>query len=457
MLHTDPAPWAGFFTGRPLRIGVRLLDLSQDPSLPHLTAMLRDLTRAQDTTSAYNAFVSRYVKLRPVGYYLGVLPDPDEPGAFRVLYSQPAGTPFTKSLEDTARVPELPVHRGGFVGAMIADEHPKYAMDLSLADDPLLGGLVADMRTCMVLPIFEGDRVVKWTFGFCREHTVEDAREVGEAAVVTNMLGILGKQLLAVNTVKELNLRLRDQLDQIARVQQSLLPSRTPNIPGLEVATSYLTSDESGGDYYDFLPLGGGRWGLLIADVSGHGAAAATIMAMLHAILHCYAPAKGSGDIDPAAVLEFANDRLLAAGLEGNFITAFFGVLDPATGVLRYSNAGHNPPRVKDGQSGRILPIEDAATVPLGILESLEAEVREVQLKAGDTLVLYTDGITEAFSPAGQQFEVKGLDASLIECSGAPDCVVESIHKALFAHRGSATRDDDQTIVAMRYHGLCAL
>jgi phosphoserine phosphatase RsbU/P len=125
--------------------------------------------------------------------------------------------------------------------------------------------------------------------------------------------------------------------------------------------------------------------------------------------------------------------------------------------VLHYSNAGHNPPRIKDGMSGRIVAIDGAATLPLGIMEDLEARVCEVQLKANDTLVLYTDGITEAFSPEGEQFEVHRLDASLIECSGAPDCVVDSIHKSLFAHRGSATRDDDQTIVAIRYHGVCSV
>ncbi len=442
---------------------MRLLDLSGDPALPHITAMLRELTRARDTTAAYNAFVSSYVKVRPVAYFVGVLPDEEEPGAYRVLYAQRAGMMFDRRMEDEGRAARLPRHHGGFLGAMIADNAPKYATDLSLADDPVLGPDAADMRTCMALPIYEGDRVSRWLFAFGREPLLSEPCEVGEAQVVANMLGVLGKHLLTVNTVKQLNLRLRDQLDQIARVQQSLLPSRTPEIPGLEVATSYLTSDESGGDYYDFIHLPGNRWGILIADVSGHGAAAATVMAMLHAILHCYVPSEGHGQlgghgahgaIDPAALLEFANDRLLAAGLEGNFVTAFVGILDPATGILRYSNAGHNPPRLKDGMSGKIVALDDAATVPLGIMDDLEARCGEVQLRPGDTLVLYTDGITETFSPDKELFDVKGLDAALVQCSGQPDCVVESIHKALFEHRGSATRDDDQTIVAVRYHGL---
>jgi sigma-B regulation protein RsbU (phosphoserine phosphatase) len=419
--------------------------------------MLRDLTRAEDTAAAYNTFISKYTKLKPVTHFVGVLPDASAPDAYRIMWCQPAGTPFDRTHVDQRRFASLPVHRGGFIGRMIADDHPKYAMDLSMQDDPVLRGMVGAASSCMVLPIFEGDKVGKWSFGFsCSE--LQDPREVSEAQLVTNMLGLVGRQLHAVNTAKQLNQQLRDQIDQIARVQQALLPSKTPDIPGLEVATSYLTSNETGGDYYDFIALPGGRWGILIADVSGHGAAAATVMAMLHAILHCYVPS-GTADqqIDPAAVLEFANDRLIAAGLEGNFITAFFGVIDPTTGILRYSNAGHNPPRIKCGLTGRISAVDRATTLPLGILDQLNAVVEEVQLKPNDTLILYTDGITEAFSPGREQFGVERMDEALDACTGAPDCVVDSIHKSLFAHRTEATRDDDQTIVAIRYHGVCAL
>ncbi len=170
--------------------------------------------------------------------------------------------------------------------------------------------------------------------------------------------------------------------------------------PGSEIApSSYLTSNESGGDYYDFFRLPGERWLILIADVSGHGAAAATVMAMLHAILHCYSPLNGIDRFDPAQIMEFANDRLLNARLEGNFVTAFLAVFDPATGRFDYANAGHNPPRLKDGLSGKITPIDGAGTLPLGILEDLNATTETIHLKPNDTIVLYTDGITEAFSP----------------------------------------------------------
>jgi sigma-B regulation protein RsbU (phosphoserine phosphatase) len=423
--------------------------------------MLRDLTKAESAQAAVTAFISRFVKVRPIEFLVGVAPVREEPGAFRVLYAFPADDIDIKEGFSTAGayLASLPVSRGGFITEMMRDQMPKFVMDLDLRDDPLLGPLVPGMRNCMVVPVFDGDVVVSWNFSFSAKLSREvDAREVGQAHMITNLLGMASRQLEAVATIRNLNDQLRDQLDALARVQQSLLPSRTPEIPGLEITTSYLTSNETGGDYYDFFQLPGHRWGILIADVSGHGAAAATVMAMLHAILHCYQPLNRGEEFDPAAVMEFANDRLVGAGLDGNFVTAFFGVYDPATGKLRYTNAGHNPPRLKDGLSGRISAIDGAATLPLGILPELGARTETLQLKPHDTLILYTDGITEAFSPAPamEQFGTERMDEALVKCSGQPDCVVDSIHAALFEHRKAATRDDDQTIVAMRYHGLAA-
>jgi sigma-B regulation protein RsbU (phosphoserine phosphatase) len=441
---------------------VRFLDLSTDPALPHFMAMLRELTKAQSARAAVTAFVSRFVKVRPIEYLIGVVPVGDEPGAFRMVFGFPADNIDIREAFTTDRVylDSLPISRGGFISEVIGDGMPKFAMDLSLRDDPVLGSMVPDMRNCMVVPVFDGEHIASWNLSFSRglERDI-DPRDVGQAQLITNLLGLASRQLTAVTTIKTLNGQLRDQLDQLARVQQSLLPSRTPDIPGLEIATSYLTSNESGGDYYDFFPLPGERWAILIADVSGHGAAAATVMAMLHAILHCYTPLNPGEEFDPAKVMEFANERLLSAGLEGNFVTAFFGVYDPASGELRYTNAGHNPPRVKDGLSGRISALEGAATLPLGILQDLDARSETVQLKPNDTIILYTDGITEAFGPAPsqEQFGVERLDAALVTCSGQPDCVVDSVHAALYEHRRAATRDDDQTIVAIRHHGLCRI
>jgi sigma-B regulation protein RsbU (phosphoserine phosphatase) len=317
-------------------------------------------------------------------------------------------------------------------------------------DDPALGGAAADMRAVLATPIFDRGRPLNWAFQFVRDAAAfnEDALEL--FVMVANLSGTATRNLVAVREAEQATSRLRGQFEEVARVQQSLLPRTLPDIPGLSLATSYLTSDQAGGDYYDFFPFEDGRWGILIADVAGHGAAAATVMAMLHAILHAY---QGSG-MHPHLVLEHANSRLVAAGLEGAFTTAFLAVYDPATGEFQFSRAGHNPPRWKRGASGEVLSIEEAGSLPLGVFEPLGATSASIKLEPGDTIVLYTDGITESFNAKREMFGVSGLDAALEGCSGQPACVVDSVHAALYDHTHSRTRDDDQTIVALHFAGV---
>src|SRR5262245_44795135 len=124
----------------------------------------------------------------------------------------------------------------------------------------------------------------------------------------------------------------------VADIQRSLLPQKLPAIPGLELGAHYQTSRWAGGDYYDFFPLPDGRWGILIADVSGHGTPAAVMMAITHTIAHGY-----PGPPTPAPkMLEFLNRRLSCCSMRDMeaFVTAFYGIFDPATGTLRYSSAG---------------------------------------------------------------------------------------------------------------------
>jgi sigma-B regulation protein RsbU (phosphoserine phosphatase) len=306
------------------------------------------------------------------------------------------------------------------------------------------------MRAVLATPIFDRGRPLNWAFQFVRDAAAfnEDALEL--FVMVANLSGTATRNLVAVREAEQATSRLRGQFEEVARVQQSLLPRTLPDIPGLSLATSYLTSDQAGGDYYDFFPFEDGRWGILIADVAGHGAAAATVMAMLHAILHAY---QGSG-MHPHLVLEHANSRLVAAGLEGAFTTAFLAIYDPATGEFQFSRAGHNPPRWKRGASGEVLSIEEAGSLPLGVFEPLGATSASIKLEPGDTIVLYTDGITESFNAKREMFGVSGLDAALEGCSGQPACVVDSVHAALYDHTHSRTRDDDQTIVALHFAGV---
>lgn len=339
----------------------------------------------------------------------------------------------------------LPVYEGGLIGEVIAREEPQLLYQLDAGDDPHFGSLLAPMRTLMALPQYHEGRALNWAFSFYtnEEPGVED---LAAALMDTSLLGMATRNLVSKRQAERLNRELDAQFEQIANIQRSLLPQKIPEIPGLAIATSYLTSDRAGGDYYDFFPFPDGTWGILIADVSGHGPAAATVMAMLRAILHCY----GSGDSSPASVMRFVNEKLVSCNLDGNFVTAFFAVYDPATHRLTWSRCGHPPPLLKRSGGGDIDRLDTAGDPPLGVLETIEPEQDSITLGEGETLVLYTDGITEAFNEHGKMFGEAGLIGAIEHCTGEPDCVVDTVHGALYRHTGVMERDDDQTLVVLQ-------
>lgn len=343
----------------------------------------------------------------------------------------------------------IPVRRGGFIGEILAHDGPQVFTELAVARDPVLGDAIADMRWGVAIPNYDNGESLNWGLWFRKDAQGWDRDQVEFGLLTANLLGLATSNLVSHKRAADLNKRLEQQLVQIANIQRSLLPQTLPEIPGLKMAASYLTSDESGGDYYDFFPFADGRWGVAIADVSGHGAAAATVMAMLHAILHGYE----ATDLSPAAILKYANRRLVGTLREGSFVTAFLGVYDSKEATLTFARAGHNPPRLKHGDTGRVTDLAGEGDPPLGLFDEFEPTQEVVRLGRGDTVVLYTDGITEAMNGAREMFGVAGLDAALVKCSGEPDCVIDSVHKALFEHTGRRARDDDQTLVALRFVG----
>ena len=259
----------------------------------------------------------------------------------------------------------------------------------------------------------------------------------------------------ALEQLKEATARIRAEVEHIAAIQRALLPLKLPAIQGLEIATSYETFDEAGGDLYDFIPIGGqpgsqgdpaAPWGILVADASGHGPAAAVLTAMVNTLVRSY-PGKPSG---PAEVLSHLNRHLSAKSLEGSFVTAFFGILDPTTRQLVYALAGHDPPLRKTLQGGAIERFPEVDGLPLGVLDDADFAEQTMQLQGGDILYLFTDGITEASSPTGVQFGLKGIKS----CLGAPQSsaqdVIQQILAGLHAHENGTRPHDDQTMVALR-------
>jgi phosphoserine phosphatase RsbU/P len=273
---------------------------------------------------------------------------------------------------------------------------------------------------------------------------------------------IQGEEVVArVNThltIRRLNVELQAKMSQIERelavvqqMQRQLLPPALPRIDTLELAAHYSTSRYAGGDYYDVVALREGdgsevprRWGILVADVSGHGTPAAVTMAMTRTAFH----ARPELHADPAAVLRAINDHFEYLWEETGFVTALYGVYDAPARSLRFTAAGHPRPLLCRAETGRVEELCCEATVPLLIDRLDQIDVAEVTLAPGDHLLFYTDGIPERMNPAGEFYGVERLSETMqsARAGGAAETVrriIESVEH-FAAGRESA---DDQTLL----------
>ncbi len=258
--------------------------------------------------------------------------------------------------------------------------------------------------------------------------------------------------------VKAALLLVDQELEVVAEIQRSLLPQDLPKITGLQLAAAYLTSRRVGGDYYDFFRLPGDteRWGILIADVAGHGTPAAVLMAVTHSLAHSL----NEPPAPPSAMLQFVNQRLCEryTAESGTFVTAFYGIYEAPTRKLLYTSAGHPPPRVRHAGDGHFSALDDAQSLPLGIDPAEKYFDRQCTLEHGDTIVLYTDGITETLDPAhNEEFGAARLDAAIEKCSVGTDPCTQSIESLITAtltavddYSGHDAAKDDRTLLIVR-------
>ena len=200
-------------------------------------------------------------------------------------------------------------------------------------------------------------------------------------------------------------LEMQDQeLERALEIQQSLLPRVIPQIPGFEVAGAWQPASTVGGDYYDMLRLGDHRLGICIADVVGKGVSAALLMANVQAAVHAFA----HGAESPAQVCGKVNRLLCENIATGKFVTFLYGILDGDTRTFRYCNAGHPYPILRSDDSIRTL---DEGGAVLGVFPDWNYKDSTVELRAGDRLFLFTDGITEASNSDGQEFDEASIAA----------------------------------------------
>jgi sigma-B regulation protein RsbU (phosphoserine phosphatase) len=342
----------------------------------------------------------------------------------------------------------LPLLRGGLGAELIYGDEPRLIDDLHVAPDDPLFEYLDGFRSLAAIAMYDRGVSLNMVLLLRREPSAFYPDLFPQLVWLSNLYGRATHNLVLADQLKQAYDAVDYELETVAGIQRSLLPRSTPTIPTMGVAAYYQTSHRAGGDYYDFFPLPDGRWGLFIADVSGHGTPAAVIMAVTHSLAHTFA-----GDHDrPGALLEYLNRKLFAlyTGNSDTFVTAFHAIYDPRDRSFSYASAGHNPPRLKRCEDGSLALLDEAGGLPLGITQETSYPDATLSLVRGDQIVLYTDGITEAYDSTSQQFGLRRLDKVLENCSIGASDLLRSVLEELEAFTDGKPPHDDRTLLVLK-------
>jgi phosphoserine phosphatase RsbU/P len=243
--------------------------------------------------------------------------------------------------------------------------------------------------------------------------------------------------------------RLEHELAIAREVQAQLFPKERPAIPGVEIQAVCRPASVVSGDYYDFLPLGPGRLGLALGDISGKGISAALLMASLQAALRSQAMFDGHGAGRTAEIVARLNDHLFRSTAPDRFATFFYSVYDAQTRLLEYTNAGHPAPLCISGKQVRGL---SAGGTVLGLFDDSQYESQTVEIAPGSLLIAYSDGLTEAENPNGEEFgEQRVLEVALRMGPARAGAVLKSLLEAVDQWTGPTEQMDDITVIMARF------
>lgn len=309
-----------------------------------------------------------------------------------------------------------------------------------------------DLQTQLLLPMARNNHMLGMiSLGPKRSEMPYSGTDMRLLSAVASQTGLaLENARLTENIRQEVaqRERINRELEIAREVQERLFPQRLPQIQGLDVAGYCRPALGVGGDYYDFLRLPDGCIGMAIGDVAGKGIAAALMMASLQASLR-------GQTIRPCAslceMIQHINRLVYDASSENRYATFFYAQYEPQTRSLHYVNAGHNPPIVfRNGDENRVLRLETGGTV-IGLLPEFIYEEDQVELRPGDVLVAYTDGISEAMNSRDEEWDEERLLAAVAECHrrSAAD-IIKCILDRVDAFTAGARQHDDMTLAVMR-------
>jgi sigma-B regulation protein RsbU (phosphoserine phosphatase) len=414
-----------------------------DRRLAFINDTMREMSLQNDAQSLVEAYGARMEQILVSDGYVSLSRRELSWPKFRVTRSDfhdPNHNPWT-----------MPEHNllleGGILAELIYNDQPRIMNDYEVsASDPAFKYLNG-FRSILAIPLFDQGTALNMAILLSRQHNAFAPERLPEHVWMSNLFGRAAHNLVLATRLREAYNNIDAEMKVVEDIQRSLLPIDLPDVPTLDLATHYQTSRRAGGDYYDFFPLPDGQWGILIADVSGHGTPAAVLMAITHSIAHTH-----DGPPTPPSVLMSFINRHLSRRYTGNgsFVTAFYGIYDPATRTMTYASAGHPPPRIKRCSTGELLCLDKSQCLPLGIDGDEPYHDCNATLVPGDFMVLYTDGITEARRPDGELFGTDRLDDIVATCPSNAASLIGTLLQAVEDFTGNAPPTDDRTILIAR-------
>ena len=316
-------------------------------NLDHIVDTMREMSLQDDPQAMVGVYGRRMRQFQQTDGFVALSRRGLEYPKYRVTRSSLWEAPIDPWKEKD----RLPILEGGLMGELLYGDRPRIIDEIRLAEDDPGRPYLEGNRSLIAIPHYDRGVGQNMVLMLRKEPRAFDPDQFPDWVWMSSLFGRATQALVLSAEVKKAYQVVERELKVVADIQRSLLPKTVPAIPGLEIAASYQTSQWAGGDYYDFFPRPDGKWGILIADVSGHGTPAAVLMAVTHSLAHGF---PGPHD-PPSALLAKVNDQLATLYTADNeaFVTAFYGLYDPGTRRLSYSSAGHNPPRLMRCSRGR--------------------------------------------------------------------------------------------------------
>jgi len=331
----------------------------------------------------------------------------------------------------------LKLGKDGMVGYVAGTGQMRYAPDVR--KDPYYIGCEESTHSEVAIPLHVEGKLIGV---FTASHPELDAFPAEQLRLLQALCSYVA---VAVHNARRFQQeqharqKMSREAHEARKIQQALLPRSSPYIPGFVVSGLSTPAGAVGGDWYDFIAFADGRWGLVLADVSGKGMAAALLMSATRGMLRSLAEAACS----PSEVLAKLNELLVSDFPSGRFVTMLYAVLDPVTRTLTFSSAGHLRPLLIEDSNARFLDTERG--MPLGIGPGDYSEA-EVHLPKGSRLLFYSDGITEATNPEEDEYGAARLEKHFRQS----DASAESILKDVRSFANGAGLHDDATVILVK-------